>query len=402
VRVLFLTHRLPYAPNRGDRIRAFHILRTLAEYGDVDLLSLTHSAAEASHAGDLASIASRVETVRVAKIRNLMRAAEAMPTSRPLTHILLDSPRLRPTLARMVAERRPDVVLAYCSGMAQLLLEPSLREIPAIVDFVDVDSQKWDALARASRAPRRWIYEREHRLLSRFEAVIARHARASVVVNERERQSLTALAPDARVEVIQVGVDLDAFRPSWPGVREPSVVFCGVMNYEPNEQAAAWLIDAVWPLVRQARPDARLLIVGADPPRRLRARAERDATITVTGTVPDVRPYLWRSQVAVAPLAIARGVQTKVLEAVAAGAPVVVTTAVAEGLPREAMPACRVADHAMTFADEIIRLLAYSPMRRTAVARSAKLTALKWSERLAPLVALLQEQVEQGGQRKHA
>jgi len=402
MRVLFLTHRLPYAPNRGDRIRSYHMLRALARHGEVDLVSLTHDAAEAAHASELRAVAARVETVPVPRLTNLLRAGAALRSPTPLTHVLLDAPDLRATVARVVDARRPDLVLAYCSGMARLVLEPSLREVPAVVDFVDVDSQKWLALATGSHAPRSWIYRREHRRLSAFEAAVARHARASVVVNERERASLAALAPDARIEVVQNGIDLDAFRPPWTCVREPSVVFCGVMSYEPNERAATWLMESVWPIVRRVRPDARLLIVGADPPRRLRARADGDASITITGTVADVRPYLWRSQVAAAPLATARGVQNKVLEAIAAGAPTVVTTQVADGLPRQALHACRIADHATTFAEQILRLLTYSPFRRTAVARSADLSALTWSERLAPLVDLLQEQVERAGHRKHA
>src|SRR2546425_9069276 len=148
MRILFLTHRLPYAPNRGDRIRAYHIARQLSRRSDVDLLSLTHDDEEESHATDLDAMVARVRTARVRRVTNLARAAVAWPTSRPLTHALLDAPDLRTTLAQMVADRRPDVVLAYCSGMARLVFDEALRENSARGGFVDVDSGEWGGPGR--------------------------------------------------------------------------------------------------------------------------------------------------------------------------------------------------------------------------------------------------------------
>src|SRR5256885_2057642 len=330
MRVLFLTHRLPYAPNRGDRIRAYHVLNELARSAEVDLVSLTHDDEEEAHAPELRDVATTVHTARVPRIRNMTRALTALPSSRPLTHVLLDAPDLRTIIAGVTARRRPDVVLAYCSGMARLLFDDALKAIPAVVDFVDVDSEKWRALACVTAPPRQWIYRRERRVLAAFEVAAARHARAAVVVNERERNALAQIAEDARVEVVPNGIDLDAFQPYGAPARARTVIFCGVMNYAPNEHAATWLAEAVWPHVTRRRHDARLLLVGADPTDRVRSLAG-DPSITVTGTVPDVRPFLWKSAVAVAPLMTARGIQNKVLEAVASGLPTVVTPAVAQG-----------------------------------------------------------------------
>jgi sugar transferase (PEP-CTERM/EpsH1 system associated) len=391
MRVLFLTHRLPYAPNRGDRIRAYHIARQLARRGDVDLLSLTHDDEEEAHARDLRGMVARVRTARVRRIPSLVRGVLALPTSRPLTHALLDAPDLRATLAQMVAERRPDVVLAYCTGMARLMFEDSLRWIPAVVDFVDVDSEKWRALARVARPPRSWVYSREHYRLADFEAAAAHHAKATLVVNEREQASLSSLAPEARIHVVPNGIDLSTFQPASHPSADASVVFCGVMNYAPNEQAALWLANAVWPYVRRQRPDATLFLVGADPTPAVRALAARDRSITVTGTVPDVRPYLHRAAVAAAPLATARGIQNKVLEAIACGLPAVVTPAVFEGLPSESATACRVAKEADAFATQILDLLNRTPAERRAIAMHANLSALGWDKRLSRLVDILHD-----------
>jgi sugar transferase (PEP-CTERM/EpsH1 system associated) len=329
-------------------------------------------------------------TARVRRLASLARAAVALPTSRPLTHALLDAPDLRATLASMVAERRPDVVLAYCTGMARLMFEESIRHIPAVVDFVDVDSEKWRSLARVSRAPKSWIYRREHYRLADFEAAAALHAKASLVVNEREQASLENLAPDAQVHVVPNGIDLSTFQPASHPSPDPCVVFCGVMNYDPNEQAALWLAKSVWPLVRRQRPDATLYLVGANRRAWIRRRPG-DRSITVTGTVPDVRPFLHRAAVAAAPLATARGIQNKVLEAVASGLPAIVTPAVFEGLPIESAAACRVAKGSEAFATAILDLLNRTPAERRTIAMHANLSALSWDKRLSKLVDILHE-----------
>jgi glycosyltransferase involved in cell wall biosynthesis len=167
-------------------------------------------------------------------------------------------------------------------------------------------------------------------------------------------------------------------------------VFCGMMNYAPNEQGTAWLASEVWPLVRVKRPAARLVIVGANPTRRLRDLADRDRSVVVTGSVPDVRPYLWAGAVAAAPLHVARGVQNKVLEAVAAGLPAVVTTAVAGGLPAEVLPACDVADTPVPFANALVTLLGLPPQARRARAGAASLELMTWESRLAPMIAAIE------------
>ena len=391
MRVLFLTHRLPYAPNRGDRLRAFHMLRTVAPRVEMDVFSLVHDAEEASHARELEAHVASLTTAFVPKLRNHVRAAVLLAGSQPLTHALLDSPAARPSLQRIVRERRPDVVLAFCSGMARFALAPPLDRYPYVLDMVDVDSRKWDDLSRASSPPGRWIYAREARTLARFEAYAACRARSTLVVNDRERALLAALAPGARLRVVPNGIDLSYFRPPGPPAQEAGIVFCGVMNYAPNEAAALWLAREVWPLVRARHPGAHLTLVGSHPTGAIRRLAAGDPSIEVTGTVPDVRPYLWRSAVSAAPLLISRGVQNKVIEAIAAGLPVVITPAVSEGLPGEVMPACRVAGSAEAFAEALLRFLDAGPAERRAAAGAANLTALAWSDRLAPLTEILSD-----------
>lgn len=437
--VLFLTHRLPYAPNRGDRIRAWHMLHALARRHEITLISLAHDAAETRHAADLASVTRETIVARVPKRANLLRSGLALPTGLPLTHVLLHSRDIQPALERIVTDRAPDVVLAYCSSMARYALERPLEGLPLVIDMVDADSAKWDALAKVSRWPLSWLYGREARCLARFEALAMTRAHATLVVNEREREALAevcrrfggareprygrtegyggakappytrtgrrhggAKAPytgqlghgeraDPRIEVVPNGIDVATFAPTGPPAEQPSVVFCGVMDYAPNETGAVWLAREVWPRVRQAEPRATLTIVGARPTARVQALATADASVTVTGAVDDVRPYLWSGAVAAAPLHTARGIQNKVLEAVAAGLPAVVTTAVQAGLPAGVLPACRTADAPADFADAIVALLRTTATERRTLARSANLAGLTWEACLAPLEGILEE-----------
>jgi sugar transferase (PEP-CTERM/EpsH1 system associated) len=399
MRVLFLTHRLPYAPNRGDRIRAYHTLQMLRGRADVHLVSLVHDDAEAAQGSALDGLVTACDLVRVPWLRTRAEALARLPGPQPLTHVLLNAPSLDGVLERAVAKHQPDVVLAYCSGMARCALNPPLSRLPLVIDMVDVDSRKWQDLGAATAGPRGWIYRREAGRLARFEAEAANHAFATTLINSRETDALRALAPGARVETVPSGVDVASFAPVQAPAGSLDVVFCGVMNYAPNEEAAIWLAKEVWPLVHVE--GARLRLVGSQPTPRVTALSS-DPTIDVTGDVPDVRPYLWGAAVSAAPLRVARGLQNKVLEAVSAGLPVVVTPVVAEGLPDEVMPACTVAGDPQRFAAALTTYLRLTPAERRSAARRADLSGLSWPHRLAPLYALLGAAVSSGTTRRHS
>jgi glycosyltransferase involved in cell wall biosynthesis len=219
--VLFLTHRLPYAPNRGDRNRSYHLLKEMSRFADVSLFSLVHSSEEAAQA-DHMPFTRDVTVARVTRIRNVVRGAALLATTQPLTHSLLDAPHMPATLAGLVSRKRPDVVVAFCSGMARFGLKAPLNHLPLVIDMVDVDSAKWEQVAAHSRGPWRWVYRREARTLAAFEAKACRAAFATLAVNERERETLAQLAPDARLLVLQNGIDLDQFWPPGPPARIPS------------------------------------------------------------------------------------------------------------------------------------------------------------------------------------
>jgi polysaccharide biosynthesis protein PslH len=390
VNVLFLTHRLPYAPNRGDRIRAHYLLREMSRFARVSLFSFLHDDEEAEQVKRM-RWAARVETIRAPRLRNAVKAAAALTSRRPLTHCLLDAPNVAEVLTRLAAETCPDVVVAYCSGMARFALEEPLAGIPFVLDMVDVDSAKWSAMARTARVPQRWIYRREAATLGAFEADATRKSAATLVVNERERQELLALVPDGNVIAVSNGVDLDNFRRPEPGASTKEVIFCGVMDYFPNEDGVLWFAANVWPAIRDAVPDARFVVVGAKPTPAIKELSQRDGSIEVTGRVDAVQPYLWRAAVSVAPLRLARGLQNKVLEAFASGLPVVATFAVVNGLPDSMRPECRTHDEPKAFANAVIELLRQPAEARRARAAAAPLAALDWSERLQSVEGILRQ-----------
>ncbi len=385
MRILVLTQRLPYAPNRGDRLRVYHMLHHLRDYAEVELVSLVHDDEEASHLDDVRAFVSRATALRVSKVRSGLNAAAALLTGTPLTHALLDAPGMAETLNRICETNPPDVVFAYGSGMARFAMQPPLDRYPLVLDFVDVDSRKWRDMAAAGRAPKSWIYQREAATLGAFEARAADQAITSLVVNAREADNARELAPNANVKVLANGVELERLRPPGAPIASPRVVFCGVMSYEPNAAGMTWFVQHVWPLVRAARPDATLAVVGPDPSAVFQSLCAGDPSITVAGRVPDVRDWLWGAALGIAPLHVARGVQNKALEAIAAGLPIVITEAVAGGLPPEAAYASLVANTPQRFADHVIDLLARSPLERRRMALSADLSRLTWPRTLEPL-----------------
>jgi len=387
MRLVFLTHRLPFAPNRGDRIRAYHLLHTLASEHDVHLVSLVHDAEEAAAVKSLESVARTVTAIPVSRPARLAAAALSLAGDRPLTQVLLHSPAMVPALRSLIARERPEVAVAFCTAMARYTVEPPLAGVPWILDMVDVDSEKWRTMGEAGGALS-MVYRREARLLRAFERRAMTLASATTIVSERERVLLGRIAPESTSVVVPNGIDAQGFHPPGPPADSRDVIFCGVFNYGPNEAGARWLATEVWPMVTQELSGATLWLVGMHPTAAVRALTS-DTTVRVTGAVPQVQPYLWRSAVAAAPLQLARGIQNKVLEALAAGLPCVVTPQVLEGLPDAVRPGCVAASSPAEFARALIQLLKLPADERRATAGRADLARLGWKAQLAPMLDLV-------------
>lgn len=347
--LLYLAHRVPYPPDRGDRIRTYHVLRFLARRATVHLACLTDERPDPAALAALRSLCAEVRIEPVDPVLRWVRALRSVLVGGTVTEGAFRSPALERAVAAWGRETSFDAVWITSSGLAPYLDLPALRDVPAHVDLIDVDSAKWETLGRNGRGPRAAIHRLEARRLRRTESDLADRAAALYVVSPAEADLYRSFRDTDRLHVLRNGVDLETFRPAREAAIEPqegdstavaarddrpTCVFVGVLDYAPNVDGIAWFAQEVWPLVRARSPGAVLKIVGRHPVPAVAALGSLPG-VEVVGSVPDVRPHLWNARAAVVPLRIARGVQNKVLEAQACGVPVVASPVVMQGLEAE-------------------------------------------------------------------
>src|SRR3954454_13592777 len=376
--VLFLAHRMPYPPDKGDKIRSFHILRHLAENWRVHLGCFVDDPEDLAHADRLAAYCARTCIVPLHPRRRRLLALRGLLDGQPLTFPYYASRRLARWVRDTRAAYRPELEFAYSSGVASYLVGRRDGGRPLqVVDLVDLDSEKWRAYAASGRGPLAKLHAREARRLAAAEVALSRSVDVILLVSEAEASDLRR-RPGVRspgVHVLSNGVDTDFFDPGRSFPRPvpgdaPALVFAGAMDYRANVDAVTWFADAVWPALRDARPELLWWIVGSKPDRQVRALAARPG-IVVTGRVPDVRPWLAHATLAVVPLRIARGLQNKLLEAVAVGLPVVATSSAATGLDPDTRATLALADTPDTMAAAVLKLLD-DPEARAAAGASGR------------------------------
>ncbi|MEZ5963192.1 MAG: TIGR03087 family PEP-CTERM/XrtA system glycosyltransferase [Planctomycetota bacterium] len=354
--VVFVSQRVPYPPDRGDRITTHHFLRHLLARGArVRVGCFVENDEDAEHAATLAGDVAAVCAPRLSRRRRKLESLRGLVCGEPLTLPFFRHRGLARTLAGWVRDDPPDLIWVYSSGVAQFAM-PFAHVPVRLMQFAELDSDKWRQFAARTRGPGRLLYAREARLLLEHEREIARTFTISTVVSELERELFRSRIADVDPLVLPNGVDVDVFRVGDDGRREPhSAVFTGVMDYEPNVDGVLWFAREVWPRVRARCADARLYVVGSRPLPAVRALHGENG-IEVTGRVPEVPPWLDRAGVSVAPLRLARGVQNKVLEAMSAGVPVVATSQAAQGLGAKAAhePGIAVADDAEACAARVL------------------------------------------------
>ena len=392
MRILYLCHRIPYPPDKGEKIRAFHQLQAIAKRHEVALFTLADDPADFERGpAALRGICRQVTVARVNPRLARLRSLPYLFTSTPLTIPYFGSEELRARIRQAVVERSYDLVFVYCSAMAQYL-EPA-RGIPVVTDLVDVDSDKWAQYAAFARFPMSAVYRREARTMREYERRVCEQSSTVVVTTEREAQLLRQISPAASVHVMPNGVDTDFFKPveGGPGDGVPVIGFVGDMAYFPNQDAVTFFAHKVLPLIRTAAPDARFLIVGRNPGPAVRDLAKIDG-IEVTGFVPDVRPHLARMWISVAPFGIAAGIQNKILEAMSSGIPVVATPRAAQGLTRDAAAAVQIADGPREIASRTVELLRDRQFAREKGRESRRRVAAdySWDRSLHALLQILE------------
>jgi sugar transferase (PEP-CTERM/EpsH1 system associated) len=393
-KLLFLSHRIPYPPDKGDKIRAWHILRHLMQSHRVFVGCLIDDPADWAHVPALRERCAELACFPLHPRWQKLRALARFRPGKPLTLDYFHNPRLRRWVLDTIEREEIDRVFVFCSAMVPYAIDIAGAE--RVLDFIDADSSKWTEYAERSRWPMSWVWAREGRTLLEFERRAARSFDHSLFVSEDELRHFRSLAPESagRTSFISNGVDFRYFSPLHPfddpfptgGAR---IVFTGAMDYRPNIDAVSWFAREVMPLLREGGRSPGFWIVGANPADEVRRLADL-AGVHVTGRVPDTRPYLAHADVVVAPLRIARGIQNKVLEAMAMGRPVVATPQAFQGICAEPGRELLIAEDARALARCVTEVLDGRHPTLGCEARNAVETRYDWSTTLAPLDTIWQ------------
>ena len=392
--ILFLVHRIPFPPNKGDKIRSHHLLRHLAQRYRVHVGTFIDNPDDAKYVADLDAFCTSHCVVPIQPRTATVRSAVGLLTGEPLTLPYYRNAELRRWVEATIAEKKIRKAVIFSAAMMQYVERQ--RDLHIVLDLVDVDSAKWTQYAERHAWPLSFIYRREGAKLLEAERRAAAQAAATVLVTRGEADLFTQLAPECggRVSVIENGVDTDYFapaadRPSPYTADEAPIVFTGAMDYWPNVDAVTWFARDVFPLLIERHAAARFYIVGMNPAKTVRALAA-DPRVVVTGKVPDVRPYLQHAAAVVAPLRLARGIQNKILEAMSMAKAVVVTSTAASGVSAQPELDFETAGDAEEFARKVLEVLRPGAARSIGERARARIVAnYCWRRNLSSFDELL-------------
>jgi sugar transferase (PEP-CTERM/EpsH1 system associated) len=392
MRILFLTHRLPYPPDKGERIRAFYELKHLAGNHEVDLYCFADSAADAKYQEQCRSLCRDVYVEVLGRAGRLVQTVLAAASQKPMSLGFFYSRTFAEAVENALVKNSYDLIFVNCSSMGQYI--PVLTSAPIVVDFVDADSSKWQQYARTCRPPKSWLFAREARLVKSFEQNLLHQASLSLAVTGHDAEELrNASSGRCAVEVVSNGVEVpdvtrfeidDSIR-----CLQPFVVFVGTMSYRPNADAAENFARAIFPKVRRRYPELQFVIVGRDPAPQV-CRLGAIPGVQVLGSVPDVYPYFRHAELTVAPFRISQGFHNKIVESLAVGTPVITSSRAAAGVGLSEEAGLFTANSATEFVVVVDSLLADVDLR-TQIRKSAPEVrrSLRWEVRLERLDRLI-------------
>ena len=361
MKILYVCHRFPFPPKRGGKIRPFNMIKHLAQKNEVTVASLVRSPQEAKEGEGLAGYCSHYEMGVVHDPVQVLRMLARLPSPEPSSMGYFYSPHIARRVRELLASERFDLIFVHCSSVAQYVEE--VRGIHKILDFGDMDSQKWLEYARYKPFPLSLGYRLEGAKLERAERRLALQFDLCTATTRAEWQTLQDYGTVTATDWFPNGVDSDYFAPTDEPHDPDTIAFVGRMDYYPNQECMFEFCARTLPLVQAKRRGLKLVIVGADPSPAVQ-RLARIPGVTVTGSVADVRPYLRRAALMVAPLNIARGTQNKILEAMAMGVPVVASRVAAGGVDASAPEHLLAASTADEYQTAILRIVEDPPERR--------------------------------------
>jgi sugar transferase (PEP-CTERM/EpsH1 system associated) len=361
--LLFLAHRLPFPPTKGEKIRAFHELKYLSQWYDIHLGCLIDDPDDMQYIDTIRAMCRDVHVAGINRRIGRITCLRGLLTGEALSVSYFRARRLSDWVRNVVETIQPAVTFVYSSNMASYVLDLP-RTGTLVVDLVDVDSEKWRAFSTTAKRPMRFVYRREWQKIAQLEQRIAGECDLSVLVSNAEAGLFVSQNPDcaARIRAVSNGVDHRYFDPALDhplvyDTRRPNYVFTGTMDYPPNADAVIWFATEILPVIRRLLPAARFHVVGSNPSPEV-LLLDRIDGVFVTGRVPDVRPFIAHATASVAPMRIARGIQNKVLEAMAMGRPVVLTSGALEGIEADPVTETILADTVESFANACCRMSA--------------------------------------------
>ncbi len=390
--LLFLTHRIPYPPNKGDKIRSYHLLKYLSLHFKIHLGTFIDDPNDWQYTNKVDALCASTCYIELKPLLAKIQSLQGIVTGQPLSLAYYKNRQIQAWVNQTISVHSIKKVLIFSSVMAQFINQD--HRVDMIVDFVDVDSDKWRQYAQQSKGLKHWIYQREAYYLLSYEKVLAEQARASIFVSEHEAELFKTLATEVSHKITHIynGVDSDYFSPKiyfdspYADV-DQVLVFTGAMDYRANVDAVVWFANEILPLIVKKQSTVKFYIVGSKPTKEVLALANN--SVVVTGAVADIRPYIAYAHLVVAPLRIARGIQNKVLEAMAMEKYVVATTTAMEGIAQQQKLAVSVADNIKDIADEIImQLQNNSPAHKN---RQYVQTMFSWEHNVKQLVNLLKD-----------
>lgn len=365
MRILFICHRMPYPPDKGDKIRSYNILKYVAQKHEVYLAFIVDEKKDNSSLEALSSMVSGLCFDCVRPLPRKLLSSAALLRSKPISVSFFYSRKIQKWVDDLLERPGVDAILCSSSPTAEYLFRSrhhgaGVKRLPRVIDLVDVDSYKWEQYAERSSGVMKKVYGLEARYLRTYEERIAGEFSHVILTTEAERALFLdrICAPNTRA--MANGVDSGYFFNSiGPRISEtgPVLTFVGAMDYYPNADGVSWFVQNVYSRIRQVYPKVMFYIVGSRPSAAVKRLAQSCPGVEVTGYVEDVRTYLAKADVCVVPLHIARGIQNKVLEAMAMGKPLVCTPQAVEGISAEPGKEVLTAADAGAFADAVIELL---------------------------------------------
>jgi len=363
--LLFLCHRIPFPPNKGDKIRSFNILKKLNEHFDVHLGYFVDDPFDLQYTDELTKYCVSQLYLKQNKFIAKIKGLTSLLSGKPITLPYYYDCEMQKWVNNVTEQHDIQRIFVFSSSMAQYCQKTKFNQARKVIDFVDVDSDKWRQYSQKTTGINRWIYQREYKYLANYEDTICQLFDYSLFVSPQEAALFAArqdVTQQGKVLGLLNGVDLDFFDSSKIFAIEPIpenesfISFTGAMDYWANVEAVEWFVSNIWPSIRYVHPNLKFYIVGGNPSKNIIAFNNQNGVV-VTGRVNDIRPYIEQAKCVIAPMQIARGIQNKVLEAMALSKAVVMTSLAAEGIPLPEVQKKYVSDDAVIFAEHVNELL---------------------------------------------